>query len=145
MSKNAKTCVDCSRRTALKLGGVGLLTATTGVTGCWGPQDTLSNPVVVALADYPALADDGGIVFIPTSVSGHDHPIIVRNVAGDYDAMSSECNHASCSVEREGEKFVCPCHGSEYQLDGSLIEGPATRSLLPFVVTRDGDNLTIAN
>jgi cytochrome b6-f complex iron-sulfur subunit len=31
-------------------------------------------------------------------------------------------------------KFLCPCHGSQYQLDGTYLLGPAPRSLDRFVV-----------
>ncbi len=37
--------------------------------------------------------------------------------------------------------FVCPCHGSEFQPDGTYIRGPAPRSLDRFVIkveTPDG-------
>src|SRR4030067_45602 len=31
-------------------------------------------------------------------------------------------------------KFICPCHGSQFQPDGTYIRGPAPRNLDRFVV-----------
>lgn len=51
-------------------------------------------------------------------------------------ALYKVCTHLGCLYnwrEQEG-KFVCPCHGSQFQADGSYIQGPAPRSLDRFVV-----------
>lgn len=41
------------------------------------------------------------------------------------------CPHLGCSYAfDDGKKhFVCPCHGSEFALDGSVLHGPATAPL----------------
>jgi cytochrome b6-f complex iron-sulfur subunit len=44
-------------------------------------------------------------------------------------------------------RFACPCHGSQYQLDGRYITGPAPRGLDRFPVTitlADGSTRTNA-
>ena len=42
------------------------------------------------------------------------------------------CPHAGCKVEKKGNEYVCPCHGSRFSVsDGSLLEGPATKGLTP--------------
>ncbi len=51
--------------------------------------------------------------------------------AGLSHAVSSTCTHMGCmisfnDVEREWE---CPCHGSRFALDGSVLQGPATSPL----------------
>ena len=51
-------------------------------------------------------------------------------------AIYKVCTHLGCLYnwrEQEG-KFVCPCHGSQFQADGEYIKGPAPRSLDRFVV-----------
>jgi cytochrome b6-f complex iron-sulfur subunit len=58
-------------------------------------------------------------------------------------ALYKVCTHLGCLYawrEQEG-KFVCPCHGSQFEYDGTYIRGPAPRSLDRFVVqlvTPDG-------
>ena len=44
-------------------------------------------------------------------------------------ALSATCTHLGCTVRRDGEGFVCPCHGSRYDAEGRVIGGPAPRSL----------------
>jgi cytochrome b6-f complex iron-sulfur subunit len=51
-------------------------------------------------------------------------------------ALYKVCTHLGCLFnwrEQEG-KFVCPCHGSQFQSNGDYIRGPAPRSLDRFVV-----------
>ena len=34
-----------------------------------------------------------------------------------------------CTVAPDGSKLQCPCHGSQYTLTGSVIQGPAPAAL----------------
>jgi len=46
-------------------------------------------------------------------------------------ALSRTCTHLGCSVpwlEKE-MKFVCPCHGSTFDITGNVIQAPAPRAL----------------
>ena len=38
------------------------------------------------------------------------------------------CPHMKCNLvfNREEKTWDCPCHGSRFDLDGHVIEGPAT-------------------
>jgi cytochrome b6-f complex iron-sulfur subunit len=61
---------------------------------------------------------------------------LTRLEDGSILALYKVCPHLGClynwqSVEH---KFLCPCHGSQYELDGTYILGPAPRSLDRFVV-----------
>jgi cytochrome b6-f complex iron-sulfur subunit len=51
-------------------------------------------------------------------------------------ALYKVCTHLGCLYNwRDSEdKFVCPCHGSQFQQDGTYIQGPAPRSLDRFIV-----------
>ncbi len=51
-------------------------------------------------------------------------------------ALYKVCTHLGCLYawrDQEG-KFICPCHGSQFEYDGTYIRGPAPRSLDRFVV-----------
>lgn len=39
------------------------------------------------------------------------------------------CTHLGCLPKWENDRFACPCHGSQYTLDGDWITGPAPRGL----------------
>ena len=47
-----------------------------------------------------------------------------------FHAISSICTHLGCVVAHaEGEGFTCPCHGSRFATDGSVVGGPAPADL----------------
>ncbi len=51
-------------------------------------------------------------------------------------AIYKVCTHLGCLynwVDQEN-KFICPCHGSQFQANGQYIQGPAPRSLDRFIV-----------
>lgn len=51
-------------------------------------------------------------------------------------ALYKVCTHLGCLYNWNDQefKFICPCHGSQYQANGQYIQGPAPRSLDRFVV-----------
>lgn len=51
-------------------------------------------------------------------------------------AVYKVCTHLGCIYNWRSEKtkFICPCHGSQFQLDGTYILGPAPRSCDRFVI-----------
>ncbi len=48
-----------------------------------------------------------------------------------YIILSAVCTHLKCRVEYRGDcgHFVCPCHGSEFDLEGEVLHKPAKRPL----------------
>lgn len=60
----------------------------------------------------------------------------ISNTPKGVMALYKVCTHLGCLYNwntQEG-KFICPCHGSQFQADGTYIQGPAPRSLDRFVV-----------
>jgi cytochrome b6-f complex iron-sulfur subunit len=51
-------------------------------------------------------------------------------------ALYKVCPHLGCLYGWNDQefKFICPCHGSQYEADGDYILGPAPRSLDFFVI-----------
>jgi Rieske Fe-S protein len=50
---------------------------------------------------------------------------------GAAHAVSPTCTHLGCLVSFNGveKAWECPCHGSRFDLDGAVLQGPATRPL----------------
>ncbi len=44
-------------------------------------------------------------------------------------AMSTICTHLGCIVKPTASGFDCPCHGSRFGADGTVLKGPAPKGL----------------
>lgn len=78
-----------------------------------------------------ASADDipagrGGIVR-----QGTRQVAVYRDESGAVRAVSAKCTHLGCTVAFNADEtsWDCPCHGSRFRVDGSVLEGPATKPL----------------
>lgn len=56
---------------------------------------------------------------------------VYRDKKGRLIKLSPVCSHLGCIVEwnQQEKTWDCPCHGSRFHADGSLLTGPATRAL----------------
>ncbi|MFH1265187.1 MAG: ubiquinol-cytochrome c reductase iron-sulfur subunit [Planctomycetota bacterium] len=71
----------------------------------------------------------------------YDRKLVVRKVAEGgkvrVAAISMVCTHLGCTVGAITGGFKCPCHGSQFDGDGRVMGGPASRDLDWFTVTPD--------
>lgn len=65
--------------------------------------------------------------------SGMSKTAVFKNEAGELSMYSAVCPHMKCIVRwNDAERsFDCPCHGSRFATDGSVIAGPALKGLSP--------------
>ena len=71
---------------------------------------------------------------------------IIVNKKDKTTVLSSHCTHLGCTIDKiENGRLVCPCHGSEYDLDGNAIKGPAYKPLenIPSEVSADQQHIQI--
>jgi len=56
---------------------------------------------------------------------------LARLEDGGFLALSRTCTHLGCTVPwvAAQNKFVCPCHSSEFDIRGEVISPPAPRAL----------------
>jgi len=72
--------------------------------------------------------------------------IIIANTGGDqFVALASICTHQGCEVmfDNSDNSFPCPCHGSLFSSTGSVLQGPATRPLKKYTISKTDNILTI--
>ncbi|HXR39767.1 MAG TPA: ubiquinol-cytochrome c reductase iron-sulfur subunit [Terracidiphilus sp.] len=50
-------------------------------------------------------------------------------------AISTTCTHLGCIVAPSQTGFQCPCHGSQFDVDGNVTGGPAPKALAWFQVS----------
>jgi len=56
--------------------------------------------------------------------------VIINKKDNELNILSSKCTHLGCRINKlENDKLICPCHGSQFNPDGKVINGPATSSL----------------
>jgi cytochrome b6-f complex iron-sulfur subunit len=57
-------------------------------------------------------------------------------------ALDDRCTHLGCAITWNARRsvFECPCHGSEFDAEGHVKHGPATRSLPRFSLNRGEDD-----
>lgn len=71
----------------------------------------------------------------------------IFNDQGNPQAFSTVCTHLGCEVEwNDGENtWDCPCHGSRFNADGSVKQGPARRPLNPLNVQVENGEMKMSD
>jgi Rieske Fe-S protein len=133
--------IDRREFVAVCAGGLGML-----LSGCVSlvthPVPVVGGRIRLTLASFPELANAEGAIKIQPE--GRADPIYVLATARrDFTALSPICTHRGCTVDVQGSRLVCPCHGSTYDRDGVVLRGPAQKALTRYGVTREGDYLLV--
>ena len=76
--------------------------------------------------------------FMVVEMRNQTHPIYLRRVDENrYTAVLMQCTHQGNDLNAHDGYLSCPAHGSEYDTDGRVTEGPAEESLKRYNVTTD--------
>ncbi|MFT6851234.1 MAG: cytochrome b6-f complex iron-sulfur subunit [Sphingobacteriales bacterium] len=135
-----------SRKAFLKT----LSTAAIGIA-CMGPGLLLSGCSAMVKVT-PIRRDENFFISLteikPDAVLLVSHPdlpeqIYIVNEGEKYYALSTICTHRGCGIRPAGKAFVCPCHGSEFAFDGTVLKGPARESLKRYSIEKQPDQLVI--
>jgi cytochrome b6-f complex iron-sulfur subunit len=73
-----------------------------------------------------------------------DPVLLIHTPAGQFRALSARCTHLGCVVQYQESPvphFGCNCHGSQFDMNGVNIAGPAPKPLPPYRVTVDGSSV----
>jgi Rieske Fe-S protein len=68
-------------------------------------------------------------------------PALLLHTDSGFSVLSLVCTHLGCTVESTDNGFTCPCHGSKYDSQGNVLNGPAKKQLnaLRIEITSDGN------
>lgn len=60
-------------------------------------------------------------------------------------AFGPQCTHLACAYHWEMQvgKFICPCHGSAFSIEGKVLNGPAARPLDRYMTKVENNRLQI--
>jgi Rieske Fe-S protein len=69
---------------------------------------------------------------------------VVKN-QGKVEVFAINCSHLGCSIalNQGAQSFDCPCHGSRFHLDGTVLHGPAADPLSHLTWKQGDDPKTI--
>ncbi|QLE58158.1 ubiquinol-cytochrome c reductase iron-sulfur subunit [Nostoc sp. TCL26-01] len=71
--------------------------------------------------------------------------VVGTSKAANLVAVNPTCTHKGCTVawKPQAQKFVCPCHGAEYGIDGKVQKDPATKPLTNYAVKIEGSSVLV--
>jgi Rieske Fe-S protein len=70
--------------------------------------------------------------------------VLTQPSPGIFNGLSAICTHQGCTVNKVADGTIdCPCHGSKFNLDGSVANGPATAPLPTKSVSVQGDSIVL--
>jgi Rieske Fe-S protein len=91
-----------------------------------------------------SLAAVGGVLALGANSLDSKGLLLYRLDERTVLAFSRKCTHLGCALgEFNSGVAVCPCHGSQFDTNGSVIKGPATAALKAYPTTLSGTTVTI--
>ncbi|MFC4945401.1 ubiquinol-cytochrome c reductase iron-sulfur subunit [Pseudonocardia sp. GCM10023141] len=130
--------VALTRRAVVVAGGAAVLGAGVLAAGC------SAQPARVAAGPGTALGPATDVPVGSAKIFDDQGVVVTQAAAGTYAGFSTVCPHQGCSVSKvTAGRIVCPCHGSTFALDGSVVQGPAPTGLTAMGVTVTGGQITL--
>ena len=128
---------DISRRDFLKLTRDGLLylSGALAIGGLLRFLNFQTEPIPQTEFDL-GLAEN----YLPgTETILSEIPAILIHSEKEFTAISLICTHLGCTVGQSSSGFACPCHGSQFDLEGKVLHGPANKNLQVLRIEQTAD------
>jgi Rieske Fe-S protein len=75
---------------------------------------------------------------------GWFYDIAIRKTsAGEYEALLLECTHQQNQLIVNQNGFKCMLHGSQFNLDGQVVKGPAEQPLKRYSTSQDQGQIIV--
>jgi cytochrome b6-f complex iron-sulfur subunit len=143
----------CSRRDAIVTAArTTIMCAGFALAGCASDRTAATAPIasndavtvtdteivvdLTRLAKPPAVGE--GLVF------GELQLMLIRLNTREYRTFSNVCTHSGCGIyEFSALRMRCGCHGSEFDINGTNVAGPAPLPLAQYATVVDTDLRTL--
>ena len=97
--------------------------------------------ILVTIDAASPLASAGSAAFVSSQAG---NVLVARGTGDAFSAVTATCTHESCLITGfSGQSYVCPCHGSQFDAAGRVVNGPATRALRQYQTQFAAGVLTI--
>ena len=91
------------------------------------------------------LATVGGTLALDANSLDPQGILLYRSGPTSILAFSRKCTHLGCTIGGfENSVSTCPCHGSQYDMQGSVVRGPSQSPLRQHTATVSGLTVTIS-
>jgi Rieske Fe-S protein len=97
-------------------------------------QDTVRMPISVFAAEPLQIVRPEGWLY---------NIAIRKSTADQYEALLMECTHQQNQLLANANGFKCTLHGSQFNINGQVIKGPAERPLKKYSTGLEQDQLVI--
>lgn len=92
--------------------------------------------------EFPQLSESYGSVRVNVAgIPSASNQIVVTRMPGNqFYAVSSKCTHRGVAVDpfKKGKGLYCQAHGSQFDVDGRVVRGPARSALKLYSASYDG-------
>lgn len=129
------------RRTFLRYALL-LIAGILALTGSWGlgrfalfwTRESKTREVPLDIVDKLQV---GSPVHVPQAGAW----LVKQKEDGPLLAFDDRCTHLGCRQKWDParKRYQCPCHGSEFDIEGNVKRGPATRPMPRLFVSRKGE------
>jgi len=112
----------------------------------YATSNLVNNRIAVPLSEFKIIKKTSTAFrdFVLVKSPSHGFPICLYKTGEDqYTASLMKCTHRGCELNVGGGIYSCPCHGSEFNTNGTVLEGPADQDLKTFKTTSDNENIYI--
>ena len=106
-----------------------------------------ANRLIIAKSEFWQLKKDKKVYrsFVLIKTEDSEFPICIYKIKEDtYVASLLKCTHRGCELNVGGGIYSCPCHGSEFSVQGDVLEGPAEDKLKTFKIETDNENIYLS-
>jgi Rieske Fe-S protein len=144
-----------SRQKVLLGAGLGLVTAVVAACSTYGkkPEAASESSATTAAPAAPSASGAPAPAAKPIAKTS-DVPVgsgvivgevvVTQPSTGEFKGFSAKCTHKGCMVDKVADGTIdCPCHGSKFNLDGTVAKGPAQEPLEAQAVTVQGDSIVL--
>lgn len=140
--------INQPRRNVIAGAGLGLAATALAACSSYGkkPEAASSSPAATASSGASATGTATTLAKTADVPVGSgvivDGTVVTQPTAGVFKGFSTVCPHKGCDVSKvENGTIDCPCHGSKFNLDGAVVQGPANKPLEAKPVSVQGDSI----